>query len=209
MCGAGVEKEKAACDNESCVRLRKKYDDIKKSHVQLCVEHCELLMKYNALLKISTEPTIPPLPIDVSNVCPPTDSVGSIFTPSEIIILESLPLEKKKDSTFILKCVEFAYKDKSALTHKTLKGTLERIEIHDDQAVAVRPAKDPMTPEKVKRIEELFVKRVTHSKCLAGEFAERIKSTNINRLIASAVRNIVSKGQPKNKSTKNNDELDL
>lgn len=81
--------------------------------------------------------------------------------------------------------------------NKTLYGTLERKEFGDDGAVVVRPAKDPLTPVKVKRIEELFIKRAIESKCLAAEFAERIKSTNINRLIASAVRNVSNKENPK------------
>lgn len=189
--------------------MRKKYDDLKKSHVQLCVEHCELSMKYKALLKTTTE-TVSSTSSDVSDESQPIPPADNIFTANEIIVLQNFPLEKKKDSTFILKCVEFAYKDNtSSLVNKTLKGTLERVEIQNDKPVAVRPAKDPLTPEKVKRIEELFIKRVTNSKCLAGEFVERIKTTNINRLIASAIRNISSKEQPKDKLSKKNDDLNL
>lgn len=133
-------------------------------------------------------------------------SINDIFTPNQLRILESLPLEKKKDSTFILQCIECAYKDnRSTLVNKTLFGTLERTEFRDDGAVVVRPAKDPLTPEKVKRIEELFVKRVTKSKCLAAEFTERITPTNINRLIASAIRNVSNKENPK--KSQNNFEL--
>lgn len=193
------------CDG-SCEIWRKKYGDLKQSHIKLSLRHCELSMKYDELLKISTN-TATSSCDDVSDVLSPNDNV---FTPNQIRILESLPLEKKKDSTFIMQCIDYAYKENSStLVNKTLKGTLERIEMQDDGAVVVRPAKNPLTPEKVKRIEELFIQRVSKSKCLAGEFAERIKTTNINRLLASAIRNISNKEKPKDKSSHQNVNLNL
>lgn len=183
------------CD-ASCELLRKKYRDLKKAHFQLCHKHCEISMKYEQL--VETLDVVRKSKSSNAEASDMPSSTDDVFQPHQIIILESLPLEKKKDSTFILQCVEYAYKDNtSTLVNKTLYGTLERKEFGDDGAVVVQPAKDPLTPEKVKQIEKLFVKRVTQSKCLAAEFAERIKSTNFNRLIASAIINVSNKGKPK------------
>ncbi len=194
-----------SCD-ASCELLRKKYKDLKKIHFQLCQRHCEISMKYDQL--VETLDTVRKAESTNAELSDLPSSTDDVFTPNQIRILESLPLEKKKDSTFILQCIEYAYKDKtSTLANKTLYGTLERKEFGDDGAVVVRPAKDALTPEKVIRIEKLFVKRVTESKCLSAEFAERIKPTNINRLIASAIRNVSNKENPK--QTKKNVNLNL
>lgn len=190
---------------ESCALLRKKYEDLKQSHIKLSVRHCELVMKYDELVNAKTNTNVSHL--EASDML---SSTGDVFTANEIRILESLPLEKKKDLNFILQCVQYAYKENpSVLVSKTLKGTLEKIEILDGVAVEVRPAKSPVTPEKVKRIEELFIKRVTASKCLAVEFGERIKPKYMNRLIATAITNISNKVKPSDNLLKENVNLNL
>lgn len=218
-----AKKDRLLCGVETCVLLRKKYHDLKQTHMELCLQHCQLSMKYEAIRRvktgtepIGTEPTgteptgTEPSASDDVSVPDPLPLTDNIFTTNEIILLESLPLDKSHDSNFILKCVEYAYKENpSVLVTKTLKGTRERIEIQDGVVVAVRPAKDSLTPEKVKKIEDVFINRVTKSKCLAGEFAERIKPKNINRLIGSAVSNISNKAQPKVKPSQKNDHLNL
>lgn len=201
----GVKNTDKLC-GAPCQSLRKKYVDLKKSHFLLCHKHCELSMKFEELVATlnairEAEPSnAEPSNAEVSGVPPSTDDV---FTYNQLMLLKSLPLEQTKDSNFILQCIEYAYKDNtSALMGKTLFGTRERKEFGDDGAVVIRPAKEPLTPKKVKRIEELFVKRVTDSKCLSAEFAARIKTTNIHRLIASAIRNVCNKENPK-KNLKN------
>lgn len=171
----GLDGKKAVklC-NASCELLRKKYKDLKKSHFQLCHKQCELSAKYEQL--VETLNAIRKVKSSNDEVSSDTlSSTDDVFTPIQIQILESIPLEQKKDSNFVLQCIEYAYKDNaSTLVNKTLLGTLERKEFGDDGAVVVRPAKDPLTPEKVKRIEELFVKRVTYCKCLAAVLEFRL-----------------------------------
>lgn len=133
-----------------------------------------------------------------------------VFTENEVKFLQSLPLDKKKDSAFILQCIKYSYKNNEAtLRNKTLKGTLDRVEIKDDGTQTVHPAKDPLTPEKVKRIEQLFIDRVSKSKCFAGEFGDRVKQTNINKLIAYAIKNVSSKEKPNEAVSSQNTDLNL
>lgn len=133
-----------------------------------------------------------------------------VFTPNEIRHLLSLPLDKKKDSTFILQCVQYAYKNNvAALANKTLKGTGERIEVKEDGARVLHPGKESLTPEKVRRIEQIFIDRVSRSTCMASEFGDRVKQSNINKHIASAIKNVANKGKPKNQSSTQNEHLNL
>lgn len=116
-----------------------------------------------------------------------------------------------KDSTFILEAVRYLYKeDLSVLLGKTLKGRPERTEFKDGGMVKLNPSKDPLTPEKVKRIEQLFIDRVTKSNTKAVDHGERIKPTYINKLIASAISNITKKFKSSDKRNKaSNDHIDL
>lgn len=172
----------------------KKYEELKKSYMKLSLRHSELLMKHDDLVKTATNSVRPNTDDELAEALSPSDN---IFTPNEIKCLQSLTLEKKKDSTFILQCIEYAYKDTaSTLLGKTLKGTLERVEYKENGDVQSHPAKDPLTPEKVKRIEELFIDRVSKCKISAVEFGERIKQTNINKLIAAAIKNVANKQVP-------------
>lgn len=124
----------ASCDE--CNVWRTKYQELKKSHVKLSLRHCELQMKFDDLVKITTSPV-------QSNTNEVSDALSTdgIFTENEIRCLQSLGLEKKKDSTFFLQCIQYAYKENpTTLQGKTLKGTLERTEIKDDGSFEIHPA---------------------------------------------------------------------
>lgn len=169
------------------------------------------MMKHEELVLVSTGTVRPNTEAEESNVVSPTLSMSDgIFTENEIKCLQCLPLDKKKDSTFILNCIQYAYKHNVAcLTKKTLKGTRARYEVKEGDLVTVKPGKDPLTPEKVARIKELFIDRVTKSKCMAGEYGERVKQTNINQLIANAVKNVSFKEAPKEVLSNQNADLNL
>jgi len=86
-----------------------------------------------------------------------------VFTLNEIKSLQSIPIAKANDSSFVLQCIQYAYKaDPSILRYRTLKGIPERIEINPDGTEEHHPAKNPLTPTKVERIQELFIERVSN-----------------------------------------------
>ncbi len=190
-----------------CKEWRKKYEEMRKSHVKLTVRHTELLMKHDDLVETAKGMQRPITEEECGEVAERFSN--DIFTKTEIRCLQSVPLDKNKDSTFVLHCVEYAYKDDpTVLCKKTLKGTKPRYEIEDGVAVAVKPGKDPISPEKVKRIQELFIDRVTKSQCLASEFGDRVKLVNINKLIANAIKNVSNKA-PKDGPSNVNADLNL
>lgn len=181
-----------------CSTLQAKYNELKKSYIALSVRHTDHLMKYDELLKkvtisppqLNADQLVDAVPNTVSGSASMPDD---IFTANEVRYLESLPMDKKKDSTFVLQCVRYAYKNAESLTNKTLRGTAERVTFEEDGSVIVQPGKDSLTPEKVKRIEQLFIERVSKSKCMAVEYGERVKQSNINKHIASAIKNLAHK----------------
>lgn len=150
--------------------------------------------------------------VKVSSPAPTSEQVPSsnVFTPNEINRLRSLPLEKKNDSNFILHCIEYAYKNRTAvLPNKTMNGTRDRYEVKDGTPTIVRQGKDPLTPEKVHEIKKLFIKRISDSRCLAGEFGDRIKPTYVNQLIATAIKNVSNKEKPIITKANRNKDLNL
>lgn len=208
----------------SCKKWQAKYKDMEKSYLKLSVRYTELMLKHEDLVAVST---------GRSNACAESCEEGNhndlnrmssershsetkvsptddVFTEHELKCLQCVPLDKKKDSTFILNCIQFAYKnDAGSLSKKTLKGTRPRYEVKEGEIVTVKSGKDPLTPEKVARIQQLFIDRVTKSKCLSGEFGERVKITNFNQLMANAVKNISYKQAPKDVLSKQNEDLNL
>lgn len=217
-----------------CDKWRKKYEDVKRSHIKLSVRYTELMMKFDELAEVAKGSVRPNLNIENINDGPQILSIANgiasqtlstsagvaqsfcqpndIFTENEIICLKCLPLDKNKDSTFILNCLQYAYKNNAAsLATKTLKGTPGRFEVSDSgDLIEVMAAKDPLTPKKVQRIHQLFMDRVTKSKCMAVEFAERLKETYFNKLVASAVKNISNKAVPSKKTPSNqNKDMNL
>lgn len=220
-----METSDPACGE--CTKWRTKYKEIEKSYLKLSVCYAELMLKHKDLVQLTTGAVRPSSETEQredgfelsvgavhsnteTEVSPTVPVVDNIFTAAEIKCLQCIALDRKKDSTFILNCVQYAYKDNtSSLTNKTLKGTRSRYEIIDGEAVTVKQGKDPVTPEKVARIQQLFVDRVTKSKCMAGEFGERVKQTNFNQLMANAIKNLSNKEAPKDVHSKQNDHLNL
>lgn len=55
------------------------------------------------------------------------------------------------------------------------------------------PGKDPLCPEKIKRIRELFIEQINKCKLKPAANETRIKDTYMNKLIASGITNIGKK----------------
>lgn len=90
-----------------------------------------------------------------------------------------MPFDKPADSSFILKCLEFVYKDDpTVLRNKTLKGLPESVTYNDDGSTVTQPKKEL-------------------SKCQIDSvsFGERIKDANVNKLFATGILNIAKKKQ--------------
>lgn len=180
-------------------RWERKYKDLKKRYVKLSVHFCELHMKYNDL-KTTTNSVNSHL-VDASTNSVHSDiaddevlSTDAVFTLDEITFLRSIPLAKAKDSSFILQCLQYAYKSNpSVLLYKSLKGVAESTEIKDDGTHEYHPAKEPLTPKKVVRIQKLFIERLDKCKTGSVDYGERIKQANINKLFASGINNIIKK----------------
>lgn len=171
----------------ACQEWEKKYKELKKVYVKLTIYSTERDMKYEDLLKVAT-----------NTHHPGTDemilSSDGIFTPNEVKALENMASDKPKDSTFILECLQWAYKtDLSVLCRKTLKGTAEWIEITNEGEKKYHSGKDPLTPEKVDRIKKMFIDRVSKCNIDSVAYGQRIKEAYINKLFASGIKNIAKK----------------
>lgn len=182
------DQNKASTQCTECKNWEVKYKDLKMLYVKLTIHSSEKDLKYEDLLKTKTRTIYS----DIDDVA---TSNGDIFSPNEIKSLQGIPQDKKKDSTFILKCLEYAYKsDQSVLQKKTLKGKSEVIHFSETGNVEhIVAGKDPLTPEKVARIKELFIERLSNCEIDAFAYGERIKDSNLNKLIASGVKNISKK----------------
>lgn len=164
-----------------------KYKDLKKVYMNQSHHYSELNIKYNVLLQTK------------SNYCQPDDDATNacyddVFSSKELKILQNMSLDKKKDSTFIHQCLEYAYKnDLAVLSGRTLKGKAESVKFSDEGQEEYIPKKDPLSPEKVDRIKELFIERIIKCNVDSACFEARIKDSNINKLFASSIKNIANK----------------
>lgn len=189
----GGNGTKVAC--AECEQMRKerdefeaKYKELKRMYVKLTMHHAELDLKHTDLEKIATGKRNENN--DDTNAAPADD----IFTPNELKYLRCMPFEKKKDSTFVLQCLQFSYKNEtSVMVNKSLKGTREWTEIADDGNEVHHPAKQPLSPHKVSRIKEVFVERISKCQINHVEYGERVKETYINKLFATGIKNISKK----------------
>lgn len=179
----------AECENKQkeCMEWERKYKELKRMYVKLTVNYAELDLKHKDLAKLSAGK------IDNKAATSSVEGTvdGDVFSPGEIKFLECMPLDKKKDSTFILQCLQFAYKkDPKILASKSLYGTKESVEFTKDGKEVHHPAKQPITPIKASRIKELFVDRISKCDINSVEYGDRIKETNVNRLLASGIKNM-------------------
>lgn len=164
----------------------RKYNELKKVHAKQSIHFSELYSKHNDLLKTVTNINKPAAEEAASS----TD----IFTPSEVKFLEYMDLEKVKDCTFVHQCLKFAYKSNvTVLASKTLWGTASWTGIAKNGEQVHREAKDPLTPEKVRRIKALFADRISKCRIDSAEYSERMKDPYINKLIAAGVKNLSQK----------------
>lgn len=169
-----------------CKDWESKYKNLKKDYMKIGTNFAELRIAHDDLLKTKTYSQSNPS--DVHDVI---SSSEGIFTSNEIAVLQNMPLDQQTDSTFILKCLKFAYKnDPSVLRHKTLKGKREAMVISEGGDVAYMPGKDPLSPQKIKSIRELFVDRINKCNLKPAAYDKRIKDPYMNKLIASCITNI-------------------
>lgn len=167
--------------------LDEKHKALKKVYFTLTSHYTELHLKYEASLKAKSY-------MNEVHIDGEAASTDDLFTKHELKFLQSMPLERKKDSTFILQCLEFAYKNNlSVLRTKTLKGKAESTKFSDEGSIQNIPEKGALTPIKVIRIKELFLERLSKCDIDSVVYAERVKESNINKLIASVVKNVAKK----------------
>lgn len=128
------------CSNERCVEMEKKYKDLMKLYLKATHRFSELDHKYSELLRMKTR--IGPPDTNVAE-----EPSNDIFSLNELKYLQSIPLSKTADSTFILKCLDFAYKsDPSVLRCKTLKGKAEVTQYDDDGNIKQQAKRNPWLP---------------------------------------------------------------
>lgn len=186
-----VPKTFPECMNAGCMEILKefrmeisKHKALKKVYFTLASAYSELSIKHQALVKAKRH-------VDEIDIGVETTTTGDIFTENELKFLKCMSLEKKKDSTFILQCLEFAYKnDLTVLCDKTRKGKPESIKIGEDGTVTNVSAKEPVSPVKVVRIKELFLERLSKCDIDSAVYAVRAKDSNMNTLITNGIKNI-------------------
>lgn len=166
-----------------------KYKALKKQYYKLAVHHSELDLKHKDLKDVATAKTNENI-IGTNAISAASD----IFTPNELKYLQCMSLEKDSDSTFVLHCMKFAYKQQtSVLKNKSRCGTKGRIEFTEDGKEIHHPAKEPLTPHKVDRIRGMFIDRISKCEINSVEYGVRMKPTYVNQHIASAIKNICNK----------------
>lgn len=181
-CVGCVEKDNQLKDWEN------KFAALQKTYLTQCHHFSELTIKHKVLLS-----SLDSSPFS-SNDNATSEVTDDIFSETELKILENMPLDKKKDSTFVLHCLEYAYKNNlDSFSGKTLKGVPESVKFDKDGREIRVPKKDPFTPEKVARIRQLFVKRLSNSKIDSASFSSRVSEANFNKIFASCVKNIANK----------------
>lgn len=197
--GANCATEQSTqCTRPECVQValecrewERKYKELKRTYINLTINYSEENIKYKNLIKVATRSTH-------SDNNEAILTADGMITSNEVKALQRISLETSKDSTFIKDCLEYLYKDNLAvLSQRSVKGTSEKIEFSaDGEEVKRHPAKDPITPEKYDRVKALFIDRISQCDIDPVSHGERLKETNINRLMASGIKNI-SKKQPK------------
>lgn len=182
--GAKLECVSCVQKNAEYKELEEKYNELKKRFVKLTIHHSEVDLKYHDLLKATTG--------NVRIVDGDSETNGDLFTVNELKFLDCMQLDKKKDSTFVNQCLQFAYKaDLSALTSKSLKGTKDWVEFTEANGQVHHSAKNPLSPAKVDRIRDLYIARIAKCKIDAVAYGERIG--NLNKHFASGIKNISKK----------------
>lgn len=172
-----------------CLERDKKYKDLMKLYLKSTHRYSEMDHKFKDLLRTKTH-SKQPEPDDTAV------STNDVFTPNEIKYLQSMPLSKSSDSTFILKCLEFAYKaDPTVLRFKTLKGRPESVQYDDNGNMEQLAKKEPLSPIKVQSIKDLFIARLSKCQIDSVAFGERIKDFNVNRLFATGIINVSKKSK--------------
>lgn len=188
--GTSTECKRADCAQKAidCQEWERKYKELKKTYLSLTISYSEEHIKYKSLLKAATAATS----LDNGNEVLADDG---IFTVNEVKALQRIPIDKPKDSTFIMECLQYVYKNNPGeLCHRTLKGTSEKVEFNEKgEEIKRQPAKNPLTPEKAARIKQLFIDRISNGGVSAAEHAERINEAYMNRLFASGIKNIAKK----------------
>lgn len=167
----------------------RKYKELKKVYLKLTVNFTEEHSKFSDLLKVVTNTTH-------KEIDGPTTPRDDIFTQNEIRVLQGMSRDKDKDATFIRESLQYVYKgDLNIFKSRTLKGTREWTEITKDGQEKHHPAKEAFTPEKVDRIKELFIERISTLTIDSATYAERMQAAYINRLFAAGIKNIAKKQQ--------------
>lgn len=188
--GSKVECSDCVQKSKELKEWEEKFKELKKIYVKLTVRHAELDLKYNDLLKSKSATSAASDVVANANAA----SEDGVFNLNELKFLQCMPLDKKKDSTFIHQCLQFAYKnDLGVLAHKSLKGTSDWIEINDRGEKIHHTAKSPISPHKVNRIKEVFVERISKCQISSVEYGDRVKDANINKLFAGGIKNIAKK----------------
>lgn len=188
--GDSLSRDCSVCKQvqKECNEWRGKYKDMKKMFVELTVSYAELDLKYKHLSKSACGKNGA-----LSEASTANENVESadIFTPAELKFLEYMPLDKTADSTFVLQCLKYLYKDDpKSLAEKTLFGTKDSIKFTNDGAEVHHPGKQAVTPTKARRIKALFVERVVKCGMNSAEFKERIHEPYVHKLIASGIKNM-------------------
>lgn len=109
--------------------------------------------------------------------------VINYISDEDIAKLKLIQPDKTHDSTFIKDLVNMLYVDKEMLKCRTVTGR-SRIE---------GAIKQPITPEKMELITELFMKRIEKCGASNEEKVMRLTRANINRLIGHSIYNLNTK----------------
>lgn len=184
---SGISKNSEAVENGAngctdCTEWKEKFKVMHKKYAKLSIEYSELNMKFTALSRTAPR-------VHGENETTP-ENADSVFSNSEIRVLQRISLAKKNDSTFIRNSLEFAYKsDLSVLKSRSVMGTYNTLA----EMTSGKIEKPPLTPVKVKKIKELFIERLSDCDVDPIAFEERVKDSRINELLASGIKNIAKK----------------
>lgn len=98
----------------------------------------------------------------------------------EIRKLNSIQPDKSHDSTFITNLLKIPYVNPEELQCRTITGR--------SRTKGVK--KQPMTPQKLNIIIDLFTKRINGCGASNEEKVQRLAKSNINRIISHSITNV-------------------
>lgn len=185
------------CENVTCItaisELNRKKEEIrtKIGNIEEAISRCKSVLKEkdDEIQRLQNEigsdvgnknaSSVQPAEPDIASANMESFvAFGAYFTNDELSHLRSIGPDNSSDSTFVLQCVKFLYKQNlHVLKHKSVTGKSTKGEV-----------KEPISPNKYKILTDVFDERVNITTQNAVNCKPRAKG--LNKFIKNAINNV-------------------